>query len=186
MARTCLACASTTSATCGSRILAIANALPVASSTTRSVGAKLRANRSKVSGVVAIRPAERARPPSAIATWQKSRCTSNPIDLPTTTSQLDNTIGECGGQNDTYGFALAAHPGKSQGRPVTPAGSQPIGTEGLPDRVLPEPLSRNAPNLELGSDAPSDSGSILMPVHQPQRRDRGRPERVTHSRYASS
>jgi hypothetical protein len=27
--------------------------------------------------------AERARPPS-IATWQKSRCTSNPIDLPTT------------------------------------------------------------------------------------------------------
>jgi hypothetical protein len=33
---------------------------------------------------------------------------------------------ETGGQNDNYGFALAAHPGKSQGRPVTPAGSQPI------------------------------------------------------------
>ena len=46
---------------------------------------------------------------------------------------------ESGGQNDTYGFALAAHPGKSQGRPATPAGSQPIGTHGLPDRVLPEP-----------------------------------------------
>jgi hypothetical protein len=35
---------------------------------------------------------------------------------------------ETGGQNDTYGFALTAHPGKSQGRPVTPTGSQPIGT----------------------------------------------------------
>ena len=52
--------------------------------------------------------------------------------------------GSSAGKNDTYGFALAAHPGKSQGRPVTPAGSQPIGTEGLPDRILPEPLSRNA------------------------------------------
>jgi hypothetical protein len=27
--------------------------------------------------------------------------------------------------NDTYGVRVAAHPGKSQGRPVTPAGSQP-------------------------------------------------------------
>src|SRR3954447_1273 len=157
MARTCLACASTTSATCGSRILAIANGLPVASSTTRSVGARLCANSSSCCGVVAIRPAERARPPSAIATWQKSRCTSNPIDLPTTTSRLDDTTAEFGGQNDTYGFALAAHPGESQGRPVTPAGSQPIRIPGLPGRVLPEPLSRNAPNLRSGPDAPSDS-----------------------------
>jgi hypothetical protein len=31
-----------------------------------------------------ICPAERARPPSAIATRQRSRCTSNPIDLPIT------------------------------------------------------------------------------------------------------
>ena len=30
---------------------------------------------------------------------------------------------------------------------------------GLPGRVLPEPLSRNAPNLRSGSDAPSDSGA---------------------------
>jgi hypothetical protein len=69
------------------------------------------------------------------------------------------TTGEFGGQNDTYGFALAAHPGKSQGRPVTPAGSQPIGILGLLGRVLPEPLSRNAPNLRSGPDAPSDSGA---------------------------
>ena len=31
-----------------------------------------------------------------------------------------------GGQDDTYGFALAAHPGKSQGRPSTNTGSKPI------------------------------------------------------------
>ena len=62
--------------------------------------------------MVAIRPAKRALPPSAIATWQKSRCTSSPIDLPTTlTSYVDDNEGDSGGRNDTYGFALAAHPG---------------------------------------------------------------------------
>jgi hypothetical protein len=36
-------------------------------------------------------------------------------------------IGEAaGGQDDTYGFALEAHPGKSQGRPPTNTGSKPI------------------------------------------------------------
>jgi hypothetical protein len=81
----------TTSPTWGARILAIANALPVASITTRSSGARLCPNSSNCSGVVAIRPADRARPPSAIATWQKSRCTSSPIDLPTsTTSDLND------------------------------------------------------------------------------------------------
>src|SRR6185436_4319670 len=84
VARTCLACASTPSAACGSRIRAIANALPVASSRTRSAGARLRPNSASCSGVAAICPAERARPPSAIATRQRSRCTSNPIDLPIT------------------------------------------------------------------------------------------------------
>jgi hypothetical protein len=41
---------------------------------------------------------------------------------------LDDDDRKTGGQDDTYGFALTAHPGKSQGRPVTPTGSQPIGT----------------------------------------------------------
>jgi hypothetical protein len=37
------------------------------------------------------------------------------------------SIGEAaGGQDDTYGFALEAHPGKSQGRPPTNTGSKPI------------------------------------------------------------
>jgi hypothetical protein len=56
-----------------SRILAIASALPVDSSTTRSSGAKLPANSCSAAGEVSMRPAERALPPSEIATSQKSR-----------------------------------------------------------------------------------------------------------------
>ena len=50
-----------------------------------------------------------------------------PRDLPTNTSGFDNdNKGGRRGKNDTYGSARAAHPGESQGRPGTPAGSQPI------------------------------------------------------------
>jgi hypothetical protein len=78
IARTCIGLASTTSATRPRRMLAIANALPVDSRTTRSSGARLEANSSSASRVVSIRPADRARPRSRIATSQKSRCTSKP------------------------------------------------------------------------------------------------------------
>src|SRR3954469_25439984 len=46
--------------------------------------------------------------------------------------------------NDTYGFALAAHPGKSQGRPPTNTGSEPIEQQRparprlLPDAPVPD------------------------------------------------
>src|SRR3954447_23339045 len=50
----------------------------VASKATTSSLATLAANSSSVGTRVAIRPAERTRPSSAIATSQKSRCTSNP------------------------------------------------------------------------------------------------------------
>src|SRR5829696_8599286 len=56
-----------------------------------------------------------------------------------------NRIGEAaGGQDDTYGFALAAHPGKSQGRPPTNTGSKPIEQDRparprlLPDAPVPD------------------------------------------------
>src|SRR3954470_9749370 len=62
-------------------IRAISHALPVTSSTTRSSVPRLCANSSITSGRVAIRPADRTLPCSAIATSQKSRCTSSPIDL---------------------------------------------------------------------------------------------------------
>ena len=38
--------------------------------------------------------------------------------------------------NDTDRFALAAHPGKSQGPPPKSTGSKPIDQTGVPDRVL--------------------------------------------------
>src|SRR3954466_4014320 len=68
-----------TRATCGSMIRAISHALPVTSNATRSSAARLAANASSTSGRVAIRPADRTLPSSAIATTQKSRCTSSPI-----------------------------------------------------------------------------------------------------------
>jgi hypothetical protein len=49
-----------------------------------------------------------------------------------------------GRANDTYGFALAAHPGKSQGRPPTNTGSKPIEQDRparprlLPDAPVPD------------------------------------------------
>jgi hypothetical protein len=54
---------------------------------------------------------------------QKSRSTSIPIDLPTSTSTLDHRR-ENGGHHDTCGFTLAATPVKSQERPSTRTGSQ--------------------------------------------------------------
>jgi hypothetical protein len=81
----------TTRATCGARIRAISHALPVTSNATRSVAARLCANSSNCSGVVAIRPAERTAPSSTIATSQKSRCTSNPIALPTDLTSAPST-----------------------------------------------------------------------------------------------
>ena len=73
----------TTRATCGSTIRAISHAFPVTSSATRSSGPKLCANNSSCSGLVSTRPADRTSPPSAIATSQNSRCTSNPTALTT-------------------------------------------------------------------------------------------------------
>ena len=146
IARTSWALASTTSATCGSRIRAIASALPVASNTTRSSAPGSPANSSNAAGRVAIRPAERARPPSAIATSQKSRCTSKPIashpplSLRSTTSTGDrraerqlrirarSATGQVAGAA-SYTNGLAAH----------------NEIAGLPDRVLPRapaPISR--------------------------------------------
>ena len=49
-----------------------------------------------------------------------------------------------GRANDTYGSALAAHPGQSQGRPTTNTGSKPIEQERparprlLPDAPVPD------------------------------------------------
>src|SRR6266508_6930528 len=52
--------------------------------------------------------------------------------------------------NDTYGSALAAHPGESQGRPCTNSGSRPI------------ERSPACPNLRLLPDAPVPDGRTVL------------------------
>jgi hypothetical protein len=86
-----------TRATCGSRIRAIAHALPVTSNATQSPTSRLWANSSSASGRVWIRPAERSRPSATIATSQKSRWTSSATAL-TDSSSPSSTFGRTGGQ----------------------------------------------------------------------------------------
>src|SRR3954447_2341906 len=119
-------------------IRAISHALPVTSNATRSSAVRLCAKISNTSGRVAIRPAERTLPSSAIATSQKSRCTSSPIAL-TIAPFIDNT--DDSGEpwaNDTDGSALAAQPGQSQGRPPNCRALTPIVESGLPTLRSPE------------------------------------------------
>src|SRR5829696_1613121 len=67
-----------------------------------------------------------------------------------------NRIGEAaGGQDDTYGFALAAHPGKSQGRPPTNTGSKPIEQERpARPRLLPDAPVPDGRTVLTAADAP--------------------------------
>src|SRR4051794_30648277 len=134
---TALGLASTTRATSGSTIRAIASALAVASIATASLGARLRANSSSAGGVVKIRPATRTSPFSAIAISQKSRCTSIPM-LRTITSLVVDAR-EAAGDNDNYGSVLSAHPDTRGGGQLQTAGSQPIETPACPTSALTEP-----------------------------------------------
>ena len=52
-----------------------------------------------------------------------------------------STTREAGGRSDKDGYVLTAHPGKSQGRPRTTPGSQPIGYQ----RPAPPVLPRSSP-----------------------------------------
>jgi hypothetical protein len=124
---------------------AIAHALPVTSNATRSRGSRLCANSSNASGLVAIRPPERSRPSARIATSQKSRWTSSATAL-TSSSSPSLIPRENRWANDIDGSALAAQPGKSQGRPLKRPGSKPIVQNGLPNLRSPRkplvPVSR--------------------------------------------
>ena len=76
-------------------------------------------------------------------------------------------VGEAAGENDTYGFALEAHPGKSQGRPVTPTGScaqRTISACPTAFSQSPCPGTSRHPTTSASSSC-SGSGTILMPVH---------------------
>jgi hypothetical protein len=64
--------------------------------------------------------------------------------------------------NDIDGSALAAQPGKSQGRPLKSPGSKPIAQNGLPSLRSPEGPCPSRPNL---SPAPDDTGALKEQFH---------------------
>jgi hypothetical protein len=95
-----------TRATYGSMMRAIAHALPVTSSATRSLGSRLCANNSNATARVAIRPPERSRPSATIATSQSRD--GHPA-LPLSRALLPSLVErENGWANDIDGSALAA------------------------------------------------------------------------------
>jgi hypothetical protein len=64
--------------------------------------------------------------------------------------------------NDIDGSALAAQPGKSQGRPIkSPGSNTPIAQNGLPSLRSPEGPCPSRPNL---SRPPDDTGAFKEPV----------------------
>jgi hypothetical protein len=75
-----------------------------------------------------------------------------------------------GGQDDTYGFALQAHPGKSQGRPPTNAGSKPIER----DRPARPRLPQGAP-VPDGRTVLTAPDAIRRPTRSLETRRRLRP-----------
>jgi hypothetical protein len=88
--------------------------VPAHLNATRSSELRLAANNSKTSGRVAILPAERTEPASAIATAQKSQMHIQP-DRPHRTPFVEFTDTGKPWANDTGGSALAAQPGSRRG-----------------------------------------------------------------------
>ena len=136
----------TTLATGGSRIATIAHAPPDTSNATRSSGPRLAASISSASGELSTRSAERTLPSSQIATSQKSRCTSNPIALPSalthTSSSID--IGENSGQTTTTDTRSQRTRASRRGGHRITTGSQPIVQTGPPTtfpKKAPQPRS---------------------------------------------
>jgi len=153
------AVASTALATCRSMIRATSHALPVTSSATRSSDPRLPANSSSASGVVSILPAERTSPASTTATSQKSRWTSNPIDL-TPAPFASSTGGEPVGKRHRR---IRAHSttGQVAGAATEKPGSKPIAQKpACPTCVLPEsPLSQSAEPRPKPGQQPSERHS---------------------------
>ena len=123
--------------------------------------------------------AERIWSRSAIATSQKSRCTSNPS--PRTTLLSSEFDRERGGTLDNDGFVLSAHRGKSQGRPRTTSSSQLISQIGLPNRISQKPHVPGTRRLPAGPD-----GSFIPRQRQVLHRPTRSPRRSPSSRPATS
>jgi hypothetical protein len=134
----------TTRSTCGSRIRATSQQLPVTSSATRSVRIRLCASSPSPSGVLGTRPAVRTSPSSQIATTQKSRCTPRPIARPThlanailTSATAVDGTGEPAEQRHRPIRARGTIQASRRGGRTKSPGSKPIAQTGLPARVPP-------------------------------------------------
>src|SRR3954453_4280736 len=75
-------------------------------------------------------------------------------------------FGENRWTNDIDGSALAAQPGKSQGRPLKRPGSKPIVQNGLPNLRSPEGPCPSRPTL---GRQPDDTGAFKEQFHAPRR-----------------
>ncbi len=151
--------------TCGSRIRATSQQLPVTSNATRSVRQQaVRQHRAGPQVLHGTRPAERTFPSSQIATTQKSRCTSRPIARPThlgngtshLPSTVDSAVGEPAGQRHRPIRARSSIQANRRGGRTKSTGSKPIDQNGLPDCVLPnkapvldDPEPRTGPGQSL-------------------------------------
>jgi hypothetical protein len=74
---------------------------------------------------------------------------------PHVTSPRMRYSSEAGGQHDTYGFALTAHPGKSQRRPDNNTSSQLIRYFGLPTPRAPDASVLVRPGYSRRAASPS-------------------------------
>ena len=112
------------------------------------------ANSSSRSGVVAIRPAERSAPPSTIATSQKSRCTSNPIALPTDpTSPSSSDEWRTSGRTTTTDACSRHIRASRRGGHRNSPSSKLIVQNGLPNHVLRESPCPGRPTVRPGPDS---------------------------------
>src|SRR5271170_2693320 len=84
---------------------------------------------------------------------------------PHVTSPRMRYSSEAGGQHDTYGFALTAHPGKSQRRPDNNTSSQLIRYFGLPTPRAPNASVLVRPGYSRRAASPSTpvAPSEVMP-----------------------
>jgi hypothetical protein len=120
--------------------LTIACVLPVASSATSSLGARLSANTRSASGVVSIQPAWRTSPSSQIATCANSRCTSSPIHLRAAcvtalTSVSINWVKQSAGKTTPTDPRSKRIRASRRGGHLLTRPRGPLCNTGLPDRV---------------------------------------------------
>jgi hypothetical protein len=175
--------ASTTRATCGSTIRAIAKAFAVASIATTSSRARLHANTSSSHGALATCPAKRNLPSSTTATSQKSRWTSTPMNLTTTSSSSKKQGGDAAGKTTTTDPCSKHTRASRGGGQLQIAGSRPIELTACPANVLPEPPPRNTANLRRAPDTTGSRTQFHAPTTTPANTQ---PSATNHPSLAST